>query len=90
MADQEMDNLRSEVQQLRQDIQSITQTLRDMASEQGERAYARARETLGTARERAVKAEKALEHQIEERPLASILVVFIGGLIVGLLLQSRR
>lgn len=90
MAEQDVDNLRSEVQQLRDDVQSITQTLRSMASERGEQAYERLRTSMGSARERAERAEKAVEHQIEERPLASVLVVFIGGLITGLLLQSRR
>jgi len=90
MADQNTENLRSEVQQLRDDLRSLTDTVKGLAAERGERAYESAREGLTSARERAIKAEKAVENQIEERPLSSVLVCFIGGLIAGLLLQSRR
>lgn len=90
MAEQDTQNLRSEVAQLREDLKTISETVRDIASERTEQARTRLREGAGQARERAVRAEKAVEHQIEERPLASVLVVFIGGLITGLLLQSRR
>lgn len=90
MAEQDTQNLRNEVSQLRDDLKSVTETVRDIAADRTEQARASLREGAGAARERAVRAEKAVEHQIEERPLASVLVVFIGGLITGLLLQSRR
>lgn len=90
MAEQDTQNLRNEVAQLREDLKAISETVRDIASERTEQARTRLRESAGQARERAVRAEKAVEHQIEERPLASVLVVFIGGLVTGLLLQSRR
>jgi ElaB/YqjD/DUF883 family membrane-anchored ribosome-binding protein len=90
MADQDTQNLRNEVEQLRSDLRSVTDTVKDIAAERGEQARARLREGAGAARDRAVRAEKAVEQQVEERPLASVLVVFIGGLITGLLLQNRR
>lgn len=90
MAEQDNQKLRSEVSQLRDDLKSVTETVRNIAAERTEQARSSVREGAGVARERALRAEKAVEHQIEERPLASVLVVFIGGLITGLLLQSRR
>lgn len=90
MADQDMENLKSELSQLRSDLRSVTESVRELAAHRGESARERLREAGASARERATQAEHALESQIEERPLASVLVVFIGGLITGLLLQSRR
>lgn len=90
MAEQSTENLRGEVQQLRDDLRSLSETVRNLTAERGERAYASARESAEAARERATKAEKAVEHQIEERPLASVLLCFVGGLITGLLVQTRR
>lgn len=92
MAEQQQDvqKLRDEVSQLRNDLKGITDTVKGIAGERGEHARERLRETGAAARERAVRAEQAVEHQIEERPLASVLVVFIGGLLTGLLLQNRR
>lgn len=90
MADQDIETLRSEVQQLRSDMQNITETLKGIASQQGEQAYERLRQGWGTARQRASQAGEALEHQVEERPFTSLLIVFVGGLLAGLLLQSRR
>jgi ElaB/YqjD/DUF883 family membrane-anchored ribosome-binding protein len=91
MADQQSsEDLRSEVQQLRTDLRTLTETVRNLAAEQGERAQETVRESLASARTRAVRAEKAVEGQIETRPMTSVLLCFVGGLITGLLLQSRR
>jgi ElaB/YqjD/DUF883 family membrane-anchored ribosome-binding protein len=90
MADENVDNLRSEVNQLRSDLRSLSDSVKNLASERGERAYESVREGAAAARKRAESAEKALEHQVEERPLTSILISFVGGLLAGLLIQSRR
>jgi ElaB/YqjD/DUF883 family membrane-anchored ribosome-binding protein len=90
MADQDIEKLRSEMAQLQEDLRSVTQTVRDMASSQGEQVYQSARDKAAGARRRAEDMERQVEEQIEERPLSSLLVVFIGGLIAGLLLHQRR
>ncbi len=90
MAEQDIEKLRSEMAQLQEDLRSVTQTVRDMASNQGEQVYQRARDKAAGARRRAEDMERQVEEQIEERPLSSLLVVFIGGLIAGLLLHQRR
>lgn len=90
MADQDVETLRSELQQLRKDLNSVTDTLKTMASQRGGRAYERLREGAGSARQQAERAEQAVEQQIQERPLTSLLVVFVGGLLAGLFLHTRR
>jgi len=90
MADENVEKLRSEVGQLREDLSNVTESVKDLAASRGESAYTRLRETAGTARERAIEAERALESQVEARPLVSVLAAFAGGLITGLLLQLRR
>lgn len=90
MADQEMEKLRSEVSQLRSDLQGVTNTLKEMATSRGEQTYDQLRERARTARERALEGEQAFEKQIEERPLTSIFIAFVGGLMAGLIMQARR
>lgn len=90
MADQDMDKLRSEMAELRENLRSVTETVRELASHQGEQAYESVRAKAASARQRTEDMERKLEEQIESRPLSSVLVVFIGGLVTGLLLHGRR
>lgn len=90
MAEQDVDKLRTEVTQLRDDMRTITDTLRSMAAERTERGYDQVKSGVDQARERARKAEHAVESQIEDKPFSSVLLTFVVGLITGLLVQSRR
>lgn len=90
MSDQDAEKLRKEVTQLREDLRNVADSVKDLATHRGEEYYSRFRETADSARQQAVEAEQAIERQIQERPLTSVLTVFIGGVIAGLLLQSRR
>ena len=90
MAEQDVDKLRTEVTQLRDDMRTITDTLRSMAAERTERGYDHVRSGVDQARDRARKAEHAVESHIEDKPFSSVLLTFVVGLITGLLVQSRR
>lgn len=90
MADENVEKLRSEVSQLREDLRNVADSVKDLASHRGEEYYARLRQGADSARQQAMEAEQAIERHIQERPLTSVLTVFIGGLIAGLLLRSRR
>lgn len=87
---QDVEKLRAEVTQLRNDLQDITGTLREMATQRGEQTYEQLRGHANTARERVVDTERAIEKQIEERPMTSIFLSFFGGLMAGLILQQSR
>ena len=90
MADQDMEKLRSEVSQLRSDLQGVTSALKEMAAHRGEETYDQLREHARTVGDQALEAERAFEKHIEERPLISIFLAFVGGLMAGLIVQGRR
>ncbi|WP_290648773.1 hypothetical protein [Aquisalimonas sp.] len=90
MAEQSTDALRNEINQLREDVRRITNTLKEVTASTGEETVEQMRERLGRAKEQAVEAERSVKKQVEEHPLTSVLTAFVGGLIAGLLLHSRR
>ena len=90
MAEQNTEALRNELNQLREDVRRITHTLKEVTASSGEETLEQVRDRLAQAKERALEAERSIEKQVEERPMTSILTAFVGGLIAGLLLQSRR
>ncbi|HET8726998.1 MAG TPA: hypothetical protein VFO41_05755 [Alphaproteobacteria bacterium] len=96
--EQEFDTLRADLDILRADIVSLTKALgenvKDVAREQELRARAAVRgagtkldEARLQARLKAREGATALEEQIEERPLTSVLVAFGLGLLLGKLMD---
>ena len=85
----EFDTLRADIQQLRTDFASINRTVRDLAGSLGSEAYERVREKAGEARERAEEATEAVTRTIGDRPLASVAIAFVVGLLMGLLFGRR-
>jgi ElaB/YqjD/DUF883 family membrane-anchored ribosome-binding protein len=86
----EMDSLRSDLAQLRGDMSDLMKSVNGLASSVGADVSAKLREKTGHARARAEQAAQTVVHEIEERPLVSVLGAFIVGLILGLLLTLRR
>jgi ElaB/YqjD/DUF883 family membrane-anchored ribosome-binding protein len=96
--DKEFDALRADMEALRKDLAALLGAVGDAASDElksrGGRARAaatRARAALGEAAEeaerRGTESLASLEQRIEERPLASVLIAFGVGLLVGKLLE---
>ena len=88
--DNDLATLQADMQQLRADFAKMTTDMRNFATN----GYAQAR---GTAQESAEKMwdevrrqAQSMTHEIEERPFASALVSFATGLLLGMLLNSRR
>ena len=97
----EMEQLRKDFASLRSDLSGVVETLRNMGAEQGRNAYQRARQAgeqaYGQARAtgeqaygQARAAEQAVEREISERPLISVLGAFGVGFLVGVLLDRRH
>lgn len=89
-ADKDLDALRAEMAQLRKDLASMAGTVKGMASEVGADAYQRVRATADEARHRAERAAEDVSQTIEERPLMSVLVAFVVGLLLGALFGRRH
>ena len=76
----EFEVLRSDLDTLRQDFGTLVSTLKENVSGRG-RALARDLQTAGQHQLRTA------ERKIEERPLMSVAIAFVTGLIVGRLLD---
>lgn len=92
--EKEMDQLRSDVAALRKDLASLVSTLKDVGIEEGQNLYERtaerAKHTRDEARRRASNTYGALEKEVEERPLTSVLTAFGTGFMIGMLLDRRH
>lgn len=86
----DIEALHAELGQLRKDMASMAGTLRDMASDFGASAYQRVRASASEARHRAERAAEEVSSTIEERPLTSLLVAFVVGLLLGTLFGRRH
>ncbi len=87
--ERDIDALKEDLAKLRADLGALTDHLREVAGAEGARAYERIRQGAERTQARAKEATTAASHQIEERPLTSVLVAFAVGLLSGLLLSRR-
>lgn len=85
----DVEALKVEMERLRADVAATTRTLRDIGGSFGEQAAGRVRETAERARAKANRTVEDVEHQIEERPLVSIIGAFLVGLLLGALFSRR-
>ena len=81
--EKEMQTLRAEVERLRTDLGSIVGTAGDLASGAGSVAAEKVRKTTE-------RASATVTKEIEERPLTSIGISFVIGLLLGVLFGRWR
>lgn len=91
--DMDIESLKENVAKLREDLSQMTQTLLEKGKSETEVAKDRLIEELKIELEAAkVKGKETvetLETQIQEKPLASLLIAFIVGLVLGKLFDRR-
>lgn len=83
------ETLRAEIDQLRVDMAAIARTLKDLGTEEGNRVYARLRESAEHARGEAEHAADSVTRRIEEKPLSAVVLAFVIGAILGALIGRR-
>ena len=88
--DMDLKTLREELIQLRKDFAKLTDTLEDTARHGASEAKERVRETVDGLRGEATGAAERLSHKIEANPIQGALSAFGIGIVLGLLLSSRR
>lgn len=90
----EMDKVKSDIANLREDMAELLKAVKTSGVEQGkefyEEAYDRARRTGDSVREKASHAYGALEREVEEYPLMSLLAAFATGFVAGMIMDRRR
>lgn len=85
----DIETLKVEIDKLRADVAATTRTLKDLGGSLGAQAAATLRGSAERARSEVHKAADDVSHQIEERPLISIIGAFLIGLVLGTLLSRR-
>ncbi len=92
--DKELDQLRSDMVDLRKDMASLMKTMKEAGIQQGQQVYEqaakRAKQTRDEASRFASDTYNALEKEVEDRPLTSVLTAFGTGFVLGLLLDRRH
>src|SRR5580765_4498734 len=88
--DSDMEALRAELKNLRADFSRITEILKDTAKSRGAEAADKIRQTAERGWTEAKSTAQTVLEEMEERPLGTAMVVFIGGMLFGLLLGGRR
>jgi ElaB/YqjD/DUF883 family membrane-anchored ribosome-binding protein len=82
--------LQADIQQLRADFAKITTDMRDYAGNGMSQATGKAQQSAEKAWGEVRRQAQQVGHEIEERPFASALAAFGTGLVLGMLLNTRR
>lgn len=87
--EQDISQLKDDMAKLKADLASIASTLKKEAGDRARHGYDRVREAGEHAADYARSGAHAVEHQIEERPLVSVLSAFGIGFVIGKLLDRH-
>ena len=82
--------LQADIQQLRADFAKIAADMRGMANSGYTQAKGQAQESAEKVWDEVRRQVGTVGREIEERPVASALVSFATGLVLGMLLSGRR
>lgn len=88
--DDEVAKLKKDIDQLRDDIGTLTNSFKELGAQKGRDAMDRAKRTGTSMREEAEAWRAKADHEIEERPLTSVLMSFGLGFLIGRLLDRRH
>ena len=88
--DTDLSTLQADIQQLRADFAKMTADMRNMASNGYAQASGKAQESAEKVWDEVRRQAQNVGQEIEERPFASALVSFATGLVLGMLLNTRR
>jgi hypothetical protein len=89
-SDADLQTLRAEFKNLRDDFAKIGDILKDVARNRGAEAADRIRSTAEKGWSEARSTAQNVLEEMEERPLGTAMVVFVAGMLFGLMLGSRR
>lgn len=90
----QMDDIRNDIASLRSDLSLLVESLRNEGAARGRASYQAAHDKLHESaehiQEKMASAHDTIEHQVEARPVTSILTAFGVGFAIGLLLDRHR
>lgn len=90
---QDLEALREDVTKLRSDLSHLAKSLLEKGKSETDSARDRVVEelmsNLRSARQKGSDTVGTVEHRIQEKPLMSLLIAFLAGLILGKLFDKR-
>jgi len=89
-SDDDIQSLRAELKKLRDDFANIGDILKDVARNRGADAADKIRSTAERGWNEARSTAQNVLEEMEERPLGTAMVVFVAGMLFGLMLGGRR
>lgn len=87
---QSVETLKAQLEQLSADVALLTRTLGAVADEAGAEAVGRATKVADNVRAHSRQAAEAVAAEVEERPLLSLVVALLVGLVLGALFGRQR
>ena len=88
--DTDVQALRAELKNLRADFVKITEILKDSARNRGADAADKLRATAERGWSEAKSTAQTVMEEMEERPLGTAMIVFVAGMLFGVLVGGRR
>ncbi len=87
--DADLETLRGDIGQMRADITKLSETLQALLRHGGSEALDKLRETGARVKSEAKRTGQSLAHELEERPVASAVMAFVAGMVLGALFSRR-
>ncbi len=84
--EKDIDSLKADLNALRSDLAALTESLKERGYHEARARFDKAKAQASEAREQAAQMAGNVGHQIEERPLTSVLTAFGVGFVLGKLL----
>lgn len=86
----DVDRLRGEMNEIRKDLATLTYAVRDFGTEKSQEALDKLERYGKRARKQMRRTERRIEHQVEERPIVSLVAAFGIGFLFAKLLDAGR
>jgi len=86
----DVDQLKTELRNLRDDFSRIADIVKDSARSRGADAAGRLRETAERGWSDAKTTAQSVLEEMEDRPLGTAMVVFVAGMLFGLMVGGGR
>lgn len=76
-------DLKADLESLKADVAALTGDLKKLVAREGGKAYEKVKDVAGDAKEAVSEGADRVGAVVSERPLTSLVVAFLGGILLG-------